>query len=75
MLTIIVHANLHPIGYISGSFQHNVLAKGYNVKTKGEDHLDSCIMYKARMKDRPFAEGSRGCHVLLWLDAQNLNAK
>ena len=30
-------------------------------------------MYKT--KDRPFAEGSRGCHVLLWLDAQNLNAK
>ena len=27
------------------------------------------------MKDRPFAEGSRGCHVLLWLDAQNLSAK
>ena len=23
----------------------------------------------------PFAEGSRGCHALLWLDAQNLNAK
>ena len=27
------------------------------------------------MKDRPFTEGSRGCHALLWLDAQNLNAK
>ena len=27
------------------------------------------------MKDRPFAEGSKGCHALLWLDAQNLNAK
>ena len=23
----------------------------------------------------PFAEGSRGCHAILWLDAQNLNAK
>ena len=23
----------------------------------------------------PFAEGNRGCHALLWLDAQNLNAK
>ena len=30
---------------------------------------------KTRIKDRPFAEGSRGCHVLLRLDAQNLNAK
>ena len=28
-----------------------------------------------RVKDSPFEEGSRGCHVLLWLDAQNLNAK
>ena len=28
-----------------------------------------------KVKDRPFAEGSRGCHVLLGLDAQNLNAK
>ena len=32
-------------------------------------------MYKTKVKDRPFAEGSRGCHVLLWLDARNLNAK
>ena len=32
---------------------------------------DSCI----KVKDRPFTEGSRGCHALLWLDAQNLNAK
>ena len=28
-----------------------------------------------KVKDRPFAEGSRGCHALLRLDAQNLNAK
>ena len=33
------------------------------------------MKYKTRIKDRPFAEGSRGCHVLLWLDARNLNAK
>ena len=52
-----------------------MLAKGENIKRKGEDHHDSCIMYKTRIKDRPFAEGSRGCHVLLWLNAQNLNAK
>ena len=32
-------------------------------------------MYKAKIKDRPFTKGSRGCHVLLWLDARNLNAK
>ena len=34
-----------------------------------------CMKYKIRIKDTPFAEGSRGCHVLLWLDAQNPNAK
>ena len=32
-------------------------------------------MYKTKVKDRTFAEGGRGCHVLLWLDGQNLNAK
>ena len=52
-----------------------MLAKGQNVKRKGEDRHDSCIRNKTKVKDRPFAEGSRGCHVLLWLDAQNLNAK
>ena len=46
-----------------------------NCKRKGEDHHDSWIRYKTKVKDRPFAEGSRGCHVLLWLDARNLNAK
>ena len=30
---------------------------------------------RQEVKDRPFAEGSRGCHALLWLDAQNPNAK
>ena len=47
-----------------------------SVKRKGEDHHDSCIRVGDKSKkDRPFAEGSRGCHVLLWLDAQNFNAK
>ena len=35
--------------------------------------LASSKIHKA--KDRPFAEGSRGCHALLGLDTQNLNAK
>ena len=52
-----------------------MLAKGKRVKRKGGDHHDSCIRHKTKVKDRPFAEGSRGCHVLLWLDARNLNAK
>ena len=33
------------------------------------------INVRQELKDRPFTEGSRGCHVLLGLDAQNLNAK
>ena len=44
-------------------------------KWKGEGHLDSSIKQKHKIKDRPFAEGSRGCHAILRLDAQNLNAK
>ena len=44
-------------------------------KGKGEDHLDSSIKVKHKVKDRPFAEGNRGCHSPLGLDTQNLNAK
>ena len=44
-------------------------------KGKGEYHLHSSNKVKHKVKDRPFAEGSRGCHVLLWLDAQTPNAK
>ena len=33
------------------------------------------LMWEIKVEDRPFAEGSRGCHVILVLDAQNLNAK
>ena len=34
-----------------------------------------CMKYKTIIKDRPFVEGSRGYHALLWLDGRNLNAK
>ena len=44
-------------------------------KWKGEDHLDSSIKQKHKIKDRPFAEGSRGCHARLGLKHKNLNAK
>ena len=47
-----------------------MLAKGYNVKRKDEFHLDT---YEARIIDMPFTEGSIGCHVFLWLDAQSLS--
>ena len=46
MSTIILYDNLHLSGYISGSHQHIVLAKGKSVKRKGEYHHDSCIKYK-----------------------------
>ena len=75
MSTIIVHANLHPIGYIYQDLSNTRCLPKDKIKRKGEDHHDSCIRYKTKVKDRPFTEGSRGCHVLLWLDARNLNAK
>ena len=33
------------------------------------------MKYKTRIIGRPFTKGSRGCHALLWLDAQNPNVK
>ena len=51
------------------------LPKDKMKKWKGEDHLDSSIKQKHKIKDSPFVEGSRGCHALLGLDTQNLNAK
>ena len=53
-----------------------MLTKEKNKKGIEENTIDSCIKNKyIKVKDRPFAEGSRGCHALLWLDAQNLNVK
>ena len=51
-----------------------MLAKGKSVKRKGENHHDSYVRWEIKVKDRPFTEGSRGCHALLGLDAQSLNA-
>ena len=47
------------------------------IKWKRERWRSPWLLHKVRhkVKDRPFTEGSRGCHVLLGLDAQNLNAK
>ena len=71
MSTIIDHENLHPSGYIYiRIFPTQCACQRIKWKRKGGSHLDT---YKARIKDRPFAEGSRGCHVFLWLDAQSLS--
>ena len=40
-------------------------------KRNREKNFDSCI----KVKDRPFAEGSRRCHALTYLYAQPLSAK
>ena len=50
MSTIIIYENLHPSGYISGSLQHKVLAKGKSVKNKGDDHHDSGIRVEDKSK-------------------------
>ena len=42
-----------------------MLAKEKNKKGIEENTIDSCIKSKyIKVKDRPFAEGSRGCHAL-----------
>ena len=41
------------------------------IKRNREKNFDSCI----KVKDRPFAEGSRGCHALICLYAQSLSAR
>ena len=41
------------------------------IKRNREKNFDSYI----KVKDRPFAEGSRGCHALICLYAQPLSAK
>ena len=44
-------------------------------KGKVKITLTLAIGIRHEVKDRPFAEGSRGCHALLCLDVQALNAK
>ena len=52
-----------------------MLAKRENKKEKKEN-FDSLHKSKyIKVKDRPFAEGSRGCHALVCLYAQYLNAR
>jgi hypothetical protein len=52
-----------------------MLAKEKIKRNRGK-YFDSCIKSKyIKVKDRPFTEGSRGCHVLFGLYAQSLNAK
>ena len=72
MSTIIIYENLHPSGYI---YIRITLTQSacQRIKWKRERWRSPWLLHK--VKDRPFAEGSRGCHALLGLDAQNLNVK
>ena len=46
------------------------------IKRNREKNFDSLHKSKyIKVKDRPFAEGSRGCHALICLYAQPLSAK
>ena len=75
MSTIIIHANLHPVGYIYQDLSNTrCLPKDKMKKGKVKITLTLAKSKRHKVKDRPFAEGSRGCHALLGLDAQNLNA-
>ena len=46
------------------------------IKRNREKNFDSLHKSKyIKVKDRPFTEGSRGCHALICLYAQSLSAK
>ena len=76
MSTIIVHANPHPISHICQDLSNTrCLPKDKMKKGKVEITLTLAQSKRHKVKDRPFVEGSRGCHALLGLDTQNLNAK
>ena len=76
MTTIIVHANEHPIGYKYQDLSNTrCLPKDKMKKANVKITLTLALSKRHKVKDRPFAEVSRGCHVLLGLDTQNLNMK
>ena len=57
--------------YVPRSFLTTWCLTKEKIKRNREKNFDSCI----KVKDRPFAEGSRGFHVLICLYAQSLSAK
>ena len=76
MSTIITHAIYIQLDICAQIFPHHmILAKRENKKEQKENF--DCL-HKSKyikVKDRPFAEGSRGCHALICLYAQPLSAK
>ena len=66
MSTIITHDHLHPTGYmcLDLSPPHDP-CKQNNKNAIEKNTIDSCIKSKyKKVKDRPFADGSRGCHAI-----------
>jgi hypothetical protein len=77
MSTIITHAHPHSTGYmcLDLSPPHDACQRE-KLKRNRENNFDTLHKSKfIKVKDRPFAEGSRGCHALLMLDTLTLNAK
>ena len=66
MSTIITHCYPYPTGYmcLDLSSPHDACQKR-KIKRNREKNFDSLHKSKyIKVKDRPFAEGSRGCHAL-----------
>ena len=62
--------------YVPRSFLTTWCLRKEKIKRNREEYFDSLHKSKYwKVKDRPFAEGSRGCHVLICLYAQHLSAK
>ena len=57
--------------YVPRSFLTTWCLPKEKIKRNREKYFDSCI----KVKDRPFAGGSRGCHALICFYAQSLSAK
>ena len=62
--------------YVPRSFLTTWCLPKEKIKTNREKNFDSLHKSKyIKVKDRPFAKGSRGCHALIFLYAQPLSAK
>ena len=62
--------------YVPRSFSPHDACQRRKIKRNREKTFDSLHKSKyIKVKDRPFTEGSRGCHALICLHAQPLSAK
>ena len=76
MSTIITHATHIQMDIYAKIFPHHMMLAKEKIKRSREKKL--WLLHKSKywiVKDRPFAEGSRGCHALICLYAQSLSAR